>query len=204
MKLYGHPFSTCTRKVLLTLAEKELQAEFVHIELSKGEQKNPEYLLKNPFGVVPFLEDGEIKMYESRAICRYLDAKSPQNKLTPTEISSRARMEQWTSVEHSYIDPAVGKMIHQKILHPMRGLATDLQVVESARKSLHFVFNILNSELRKSPYLAGEAFSLADLFIMPCHAHLTLAKEVEVMEAYPHFMNWWSRVSKRPSYKQFN
>ena len=199
MKLYGHPFSICTRKVLLTLAEKGLQAEFVHVELGKGEHKAPEYMQKNPFGVVPYFEDDGIKMYESRAICRYLDAKYPYPRLTPSETLSRAKMEQWISVEQSYLDSAVGKIFHQKVLHPMKGLPTDGQVLETGKKETHRVFTIMNSELRTRPYFAGEEFTLADVFMMPYYHHLTFSKEIEIMESYPYLMNWWNRVSKRPS-----
>jgi glutathione S-transferase len=71
--LYGNKFSTCTRRVLLTLAEKEAEAEFRNVDFQKMEQRSPEYMEKHqPFGKVPVLYDGEWKLYESRAIVRYL------------------------------------------------------------------------------------------------------------------------------------
>ena len=201
MKLYGHPFSTCTRKVLLTLAEKNVKADFVHIELGKGEHKAPAYLSKHPFGVVPYFEDENVSLYESRAICRYLEMKYPNPKLTPTSLVQRAEMERWISVEQSYVESVVGRFFVQKILHPMQGKNTDLAVVDGARKDAARVFGVLDQRLRIQPYLAGEEFSLADLFIMPYHFHLSHAKEVETMEAHPHLMAWWNRVSARPSWQ---
>lgn len=205
MKLYGHSFSTCTRKVLITLAEKGHEAQFINIDLSKGEQKSPPYLTKHPFGVVPCLDDNGFILYESRAICRYLDAKfSNTTRLVPMDLTSLAKMEQWISVEQSYVSPAIGQFFVQKVLKPMRGQETDLLAVESAKKDAHFVFDIINKELGSKPYLAGEQFTLADVFMMPYHFHLISAKETQVMEAYPHLMNWWKRVSERPSWKQFS
>ena len=90
MKLYGSPISTCTRKVLCTLAEKGAQADFVNIELFKGEQKNADYMtVHQPFGRVPAIEDDGFSMYESRAIIRYLDATLPGTKLVPPESAGR-------------------------------------------------------------------------------------------------------------------
>src|SRR5262245_44745205 len=106
MKLYLNPFSTCSRKVLATLAEKQAEAEMVVIDLGKGEQKQPAHLARQPFGVVPVLDDDGFQLYESRAIVRYLDEKLPGVALTPGDARGRARMEQWISIEYSYFSPA--------------------------------------------------------------------------------------------------
>ena len=50
IKFYGHPMSTCSRKVLTALAEKKADFEFHHVELMKGEHKQPEHLARQPFG----------------------------------------------------------------------------------------------------------------------------------------------------------
>src|SRR5437867_1824582 len=142
MKLYGNPFSTCTRKVLCTLAEKNQKAEFVTIELAKGEQKTPEHLARQPFGVVPVLEDGSFSLYESRAIARYLDWKFPTPPLSPQKLEDRARMEQWISVEMSNFTPIAMKIIAQKMFMPMRGKQTDMNIVNEARDNLAKVCDI--------------------------------------------------------------
>src|SRR5579883_1276415 len=73
MKLYGHPISTCTRKVLFTAQEKGHKLELVVVDLAKGEHKSADHLSRQPFGQVPALDDGGFALYESRAIARYLD-----------------------------------------------------------------------------------------------------------------------------------
>src|SRR5262245_37977023 len=109
MKIYGHPMSTCTRKVLTVLAEKGHEAEFVLVDLLKGEQKQPDHLARQPFGVVPVLDDNGFRIYESRAIIRYLDEKLGGTSLTPTDMVGRALMNQWMSVEQSYLAPPAVK-----------------------------------------------------------------------------------------------
>ena len=70
MRLYGHPLSSCTRKVLVALAEKGEGAELVPIDLFRGEHKAPPHLARHPFGVVPVLDDDGWVLFESRAIIR--------------------------------------------------------------------------------------------------------------------------------------
>src|SRR3954451_8131968 len=102
MKVYGHPMSTCTRKVLTTLAEKGHEAEFVMVDIMKGEHKLPAHIARQPFGVIPAIDDDGFVLYESRAIMRYLDEKLSGPRLAPPEPKDRAVMEQWISIEQSY------------------------------------------------------------------------------------------------------
>lgn len=72
-KILGHPHSTCTARVLLTLAEKKHEDfELYTVNFAELENKSPGYLLKQPFGQIPVLEHGDFVLYESRAIARYI------------------------------------------------------------------------------------------------------------------------------------
>src|SRR5579871_179435 len=121
MKLYGHPMSTCTRKVLTALAEKGHEAEFVLVDFAKGEHKQEPHLTRQPFGRVPALEDDGFWLYESRAMTRYIDEKLPGVRLQPTDLKDRALMEQWLSVEYSYFSPAAMKIVSELLLGKMHG-----------------------------------------------------------------------------------
>lgn len=71
LKLYGPAMSTS--RVLVTILEKELPYEFILIDIAKGDQKSEEYRKLQPFGKVPVLDDDGFLIFESRAICKYLD-----------------------------------------------------------------------------------------------------------------------------------
>jgi glutathione S-transferase len=92
MKLHGHPLSSCTRKVLLTAAEKDARIDLVPVDLFTGEHKQPAHLARHPFGVVPVLDDAGFVLYESRAIVRYLDARLAGPPLVPADLRDRARI----------------------------------------------------------------------------------------------------------------
>src|SRR5690242_10292528 len=181
MKVYGNPHSTCTRKVLTTLAEKNHPAEFINVDLGKGEHKQPAHLARQPFGVVPVLEDDDFRMYESRAIIRYLDARLPGVALTPKDQRARGRMEQWISVEQSYFNGPAMRIIMQLHFGPMRGAAPDMAVVEQAKRDLQRPLDVIDQALAGTPYLAGEAFSLADISWMPYVEYLFSSKQGELI-----------------------
>jgi glutathione S-transferase len=203
MKLYGNFFSTCTRKVLITLAEKGLEADFVSIDLGKGEQKAPAYLTKHPFGVVPLFEEDSIRMMESRAICRYLDFKYDHSSLTPQDHKSRAKMEQWTSLEQSYLEPAAGKIFQQRVMAPIRKQTPDQSAIQAGLQGVRQFLGLLDQQLRTDAYVAGEQFSLADIFLMPYHDFLSFSQEATIFYEFPHVTRWWERVQNRSSWQQF-
>ena len=116
MKVYGFPGSTCTRKVLMTLHEKNCPYAFIPVDLGKGEHKQPEHLARQPFGVVPVLDHDGFVLYESRAIIRYLDAALVGEKLTPTDLKRFGEMEQWIGIEQSYFSGPAIQLIKQLYL----------------------------------------------------------------------------------------
>jgi glutathione S-transferase len=198
MKLYGHPMSTCTRKVLTTLAEKGHEAELVLVDIFKGEAKQPAHLAHQPFGKVPVLEDHDFWLYESRSIIRYLDEKLDGPKLVPAGVHDRARMDQWMSVEYSYFSDPVLKIMRQVLF----GNTPNMDVVKAARESISSVLDVTEKALTHHPYFGGETFSLADISWMPYVQYLFAAEQGDLFTSRPAMNAWWERVSTRPSWKK--
>src|SRR5918996_3763750 len=91
IKLYTFPASSNSRKVRMALIEKGLEFERVNVDLSKREQKNPEYLKIHPFGQVPALDDEGFILYDSTIINEYLEDEYPYPPLMPKDSEGRAR-----------------------------------------------------------------------------------------------------------------
>jgi glutathione S-transferase len=199
MKLYGHPMSTCTRKVLTTLAEKGHEAQFVVVDLMKGEQKHPEHLARHPFGVVPVLEEDDgSRLYESRAIIRYLDRKLSGPSLTPADPLAYGRMEQFISVESSYFSGPAMKIVMKALMKR----DTPDSVIEQSRKDLEKPLEVIDAVLAKQQFLAGDSFSLAEVTWLPYLEYLHVAGEGALLGRYKNVSAWWERISTRPSWRK--
>ena len=195
--VYGHPLSTCTRKVLTTLLENGTSYEFVLVDLMKGEHKQPAHLARQPFGQVPALDDSGFMLFESRAICRYLNETSG-GKLVPSDARGRALMEQWISVETSNFTPHAMKFVYHYIFQR----AQEPAVLEAAEAKVTEALGIMDAHLAKHPYLAGEQFSLADISFMPYVDYVMMTPAKSMFAKWPNVTAWWNKVSGRATWKK--
>ncbi|GKZ48429.1 hypothetical protein AbraIFM66951_000490 [Aspergillus brasiliensis] len=208
LKLLGHPLSICTRRVLLVLAEKNVKFEFQTIDFLRGEHKESSYLESHPFGVIPLLEDGSFKLYESRAVGEYLATKyrddGPQ-LLPPTEdVEKCALFRQWASVEYSQFSPLAEQLLMQKMFNPMRGIPCDEPLALQIIKRLEEKLDVLNTILGHQPFMVGESFSLVDIFYMPMVDMLYQAGQRQLFEDRSNLKVWWGKVSTRASWKKIS
>jgi len=205
--VYGLAMSTCTQRVLTTLTEKGLKYELKNIDFAAGEHKSPKYLEeKQPFGVIPVLvdEDG-FKIYESRAICRYLELKykGKGTELIPSKsVAAQGLFEQAASIETSYFDPSASGIVFERAFKKMKGLGeADETKVASLKEQLNAKLDVYEKILSKQPYLAGQEFTLADLFHLPYGSWLVKLGEGSFFESRPHVKQWWNRITSRPAWK---
>jgi len=217
MKVYGHPLSSCTRKVLATLAEKGVEAAFVKVDLFLGEHKASAHMARHPFGVVPVLDDEGFVLYESRAILRYLEARFPEPPLVPRAVRDVARMDQWLSVDQSYVAPHTRALAIERIVKKREGLAPDASAERAAEGALGAALAVYDRALaggaspggassdsgasRASTYLVGQDLTLADLSLAPYVASLSLVGAEHLLTGLPHLRSWWGRVRERPSWR---
>ena len=121
LKLYGNPHSTCTQRVLTVLHELSIPHELVVIDFAKGEHKAPAFLAVQPFGQVPYIDDDGFKLFESRAIARYLALKyGGIGKIVPdpSDVQKTALFEQAASIELSNFEPYVLGLAYENIYKP--------------------------------------------------------------------------------------
>lgn len=195
MELYHNNMSVCAQKVRLVVREKGLKPIEHQMMLRNGDVHTPEYLKLNPKGVVPTLIDHGEVIIESTIICEYLEEAYPQNPLRPDDPILRARMRQWTQLPDSSLHNATGIVSvalawrHQMLAagnkqfenRPDKGgqggtTRVLLEVVDKGIESEHFAAAIrtydyaierMAKALEKSTWLVGEAYSLADIAMLP-------------------------------------
>ena len=193
--------ATCTQRPMIAALENNADFKVHLVDLRKGEHKQASHLARQPFGVIPALEDGDFSMYESRAMSRYID-DTRGGALTPKDPKKRGVMEQWISLEQGTITPEIATIVSQRIFAPFRGLATDETLVAKAVEKSKQSLDIMDAHLSKNEYLAGDQFSLADAYFLPYFQHLVNTPEKDLIFSRPHLAAWWNRVAGRPSWRK--
>jgi glutathione S-transferase len=202
MKIYGHPWSINTRKVLMTFAEKGQSAQLVLIMVPKGEHKLPEHLARHPFGKVPVLEDEGFVLFETGAIQRYLDRALAGPALRPAGDRDAARVDQWISASDSYFAPHAQPLLVESMFRRFLGGERNEALIASGRQEMQAALDAFERALQASPYLAGQAFSLADIHIAPYVDYLVQTGQGEPITRRPGLRDWWDRVSARTTWQR--
>lgn len=197
IKLYHYSLSTNSRKVRILLIEKGLEFERIDIDLSKKEQKNPEYLKIHPFGQVPALDDDGFILYDSTIINEYLEDEYPHPPLLPSDSEGKARARLMEDFRDNHFTPPFVEIIHE-IRKPEA--ERDQNVIKHSKGMITQCFDRIEKELGGKEYLAG-TFSLADIAYMPNIALLERF-EITVDPKYKNMHAWMKRLKARPSFAE--
>ncbi len=198
--LYGTPISTYVRTVRLLLEETGTEYELQGTNFLKGETQSAAYLSKHPFGKVPTLTVDEAVIYETVAITSYLDTVFANGRFSPTDPLLKARMQQIISIIDSYLYPkAIGAVVIQRVIVPSQGGTTDLEKVEAAIAPIKTAIAAIESLIVGSPYLLGNALTLADYHLIPIFVYFSKTPEFAKTTAQAaQLLAWWNSVSSLP------
>jgi len=196
IKLYTFPPSTNSRKVRIALLEKGLEFERINVDLTKREQKTPEYLKIHPFGQIPALDDEGFIVYDSTVINEYLEDEYPYPSLMPKDSEGRARVRLMEDFRDSHFNPYFVHIIQE--MRKPEG-ERDAARIDNAKAEITKAFDTIEQELNGKEYL-GSAFSLADVAFM---SNIELLDRVGVpvdAAKYPNTVAWIARLKARPSF----
>lgn len=199
--IYGIPGSPFVRAVQIAAEEKGAPWR-IHA-LQPGETKGEEHLKRHPWGRMPAVEHDGFGLYETQAIVRYIDQVFPGVSLQPADTRSAARMNQVIGINDWYLFPkAVAVIGFQRIVGPaLMGLTTDEAVVAAAVPEAERSVKALEAIIGQHPYLAGDAFSLADVMVGPQMDFLGATPEGEALLKGSRLGGWLERVRGRPSFE---
>lgn len=164
LKLLGKSSSINVRKVLWLCAEMQIAIE--HEEWGAGfkSTQTPEFIALNPNALVPVLRDGDLVLWESNTICRYLAGRERRIDLLPAEPAERARVEQWMDWQATELNTAWRYAFMALVRQSPRygdAAACDASVAEWNRH-----MRILDGQLKKTgAFAAGGTFTLADIVL---------------------------------------
>ena len=196
IKLYTFPLSTNSRKVRIALLEKGLEFERINVDLSKREQKNPDYLKIHPFGQVPALDDEGFVIYDSTIINEYLEDEYPYPSLMPKDSEGRARARLMEDFRDTHFNPYFVHLIQE--MRKPEG-ERDAQRIERAKAEIAKALDRIEHELQGYEYLAGP-FSLADIAFMSNIEQLDRFSIPVDSNKYKNTVAWIARLKARPSF----
>jgi glutathione S-transferase len=198
--VHSIPGSPYGRAVLATCIEKT--APYRLQPVAPGAHRQPAYMALHPFSKIPAIEDGDFKLYETQAIMRYVDAAyGAPRALTPRDPKSEARMNQVMGVIDCYFFAPNSAMTlgFNRIVAPKLGFPVDEEAAAAAIPRTRHCIEVLSGFLEQGPFMAGDAFSLADIL---AGSHLELlsgAPEAKEMMRGP-VQAWLDRLATRPSF----
>jgi len=200
MKLYDSVRAPNPRRVRIFLREKGIEIPTVTVDLAAFEHKEAAFAQVNPLRRTPALEldDGTV-ITESVAICRYFEEIHPHPVLfgrTPLEKAlvemwnRRAELELFVPITHTFRHGHPGMAKHE-----VPQLA---EWAEINRPKIVEGLALLNEQLSKTPFLAGDAFSIADITAL-CAIDFMKPTKTKVPDEMMSLLRWHQEVSSRPS-----
>jgi glutathione S-transferase len=186
--------------VRIFLAEKGISVPLVNVDVLKGEHKQPPLSDLNPMHRVPVLvlDDGTV-IAESLAICRYFEVLNPEPRLMGESALEQATIEMWNRrVERRLLDPLTHCFRHG---HPAMAALEPNQIKEwsvLSKERAAEMLTMLEGEMATRAFIAGDAFSIADVTAL-CAVDFLRAARLQLTDEHPNLKRWHGEVSARPS-----
>ncbi|MFH0129122.1 glutathione S-transferase family protein [Variovorax sp. VaC1] len=212
MKIHDAPSFPNPFRVRVVLAEKALasQVEFVKVDLPAAEHKQAAFLAMNPTGTVPVLElDDGTFISECTAITEYLDNLDGEPTLTGRTARQKAMIHMMQKRAESELIDAVGIYFH----HATTGLGDRVLPYKSPEWAARTEWGRMHRDkalqgmryfdkvLQSQPYVAGDAFSMADITVLGGLMFAGYENIIPVPEEYTALLAWKNRMYERPSVK---
>ncbi|MFB1484923.1 glutathione S-transferase family protein [Corallococcus sp. RDP092CA] len=201
MKLYFHPLSGNSRRVLLVAAHLDVPLERILVDLTQGEQRDTSHLRLNPNGRVPVLDDDGFLLWESRAIIQYLAEKTPGQTLLPTDARGRADVSRWLFWCSAHMAQANTILVVENFVKARTGRGPP-EPAEVARGEALFAqyAQVLDTHLAGKKWVAQERLTLADFSLA---ASFALAGPARLpLGDYMNIQAWLARVQELDAWKR--
>ena len=185
-------------KIPLFLEEAGVAYNIVPVNISKGEQFDPEFLKISPNNRIPAIVDlapagggAPISLFESGAILLYLAEKT--GKFLPADTAGRAEVLQWLFWQMGGLGPMAGQNLHFSAYAP----ETIPYAIERYENETERLYGVLDRRLAGRGFVAGEDYSIADMAIYPWIA--TLERNRKRLDDFPNLKRWFDAIAARPA-----
>ncbi len=195
LKIWGRLSSINVRKVVLAARWLGLAFERTDAGHEFGIVKTPEYLAKNPNGLVPLIEDDGFTLWESNVIVRYLCARHSTGQLYPLELAPRFDAERWMDWQQTTFNPAGRGAFVQLMRTPPE--KRNNEIVTKSVAATEPLLDVLEAHLADRAFMAGNAFTMADIPIA-CEIHRWHGLPLQ-HPGRPHLEQWYQGILSHPA-----
>ncbi len=197
LKIWGRKTSSNVQKVLWCCGELGIAFDRIDVGGAFGGNQDAEYLALNPNGLVPTIRDGDLILWESNTICRYLASTHSGERLYPSAPAERAKVERWMDWQLSTMGPPMGTLLYGLIRSKPE--QRDPAAIEAARRKAAAAWMIVEDALAAAPFLAGPEMSLAEI-VLGSLVYRWHAFPIE-RPPLPKLKAWYDRMRERPAFK---
>ena len=198
--LYAAPMSSAT-PVVIALAELEVPHELVNVDLSREDQRRPEFLALNPNGKVPTLVVDGTAMFEALAIMQWLgDRFGVERGLwPPADAPERIEALSWSTWAYVTFTSTLQRLNHAASEQAPAQFHNSA-LAKHSHEELQTLLSLLEARLASQPYLLGDSFSLADLIVASVITWATFCGVP--VDDHARVKTWLQRFHERPAYKR--
>ncbi len=195
IKLYGSSMSRAGRSLW---ALEEAGVKFEQVVLGQGETRTAEYLKINPNGHVPALDDNGTIIWESMAINLYVAEKYGKAPLWPSTVEGHGASYQWSVWAMTEVETPMVNIFMHRIMLPAE--QRDEKLALAGIETLKAPFKAIDEHLRKSEYLLGKEFTIADLNVASV---MSIVQYLQLdLAATPTAQKWLQKCLERPAHQR--
>lgn len=199
LKIWGRRDALNVQKVLWCCAEVGAEFERTDAGRQYGVVNTAEYLAKNPNARVPTLEDGDLVLWESNTIVRYLSAKYSFGKLYPEDLGQRAESEKWMDWKLTTVFMPYFRPLYLTMLRVPADRQDRAQIDEWQQKVIEKL-GILDRHLASRPFVAGERLTVGDI---PIGTLVGRWYGIDLERpSMRHLEAWYARLCERPGFRE--
>ena len=199
LKVWGRRNSVNVQKVLWLVGELGIEHEHIPAGGPFGRVNEPEFRAMNPHGLVPVIEDGSLRLWESHAILRYLAARYGQASFWHEDPADRALVDRWMDWSQTTLQPEFINGVFWAYFRTPEA-KRDLKAIDRSVRHCAELFRLLDSLLGTQPYLAEQKLSLADI---PIGSLLYRYFELDIERPpIPKVRAWYQSLQQRSAYRE--
>lgn len=197
LTIWGRINSLNVQKAVWAAGEVGQPFERRDAGMAFGVVNTPEFRAMNPNGLVPVLVDGDMTLWESNTIVRYLAAAYGEGTLWPLDPRARAQSDKWMDWSSMSFYPAFAQAFFGLVRTPPE--KRDLAAIEASRAKTEDILGILDRLLGQQPYVGGDTFTMGDISLgVGVHRWLNMPV---ARQARPNIDAYHARLVGRPAAK---